>query len=736
MMYQPDSNDEMPEWLQDPPEDMGDDSKSEAPVSPQEEQTTPEDQPLPKENAELFLDTGWLDDFLETEESENAQEEQDDDTPDWLKNIRELKRVTGTLTLPDSELIKDTDWLEKLQTGTGGTDSEDDSVVKPAKITDTDNEQMEEFLSQIESESKASGEVPEWLQQIRSQQPEPAKQPDSVKDPNSKGWLESVRNKHSQDTQKHEIISDKTEEEIIKKEPEHPDKSTPDWLHGLEEKSSKHQAQKQEAEKVSHDLPEWLQDIMSGVSEEEFELEVPLIEAKPEPLVESVEDEITPSEDLPSEQIPKEENWVDQFKLDGIKIPQEELPDWVFEPSDTPEITEEAPEVEDVSPEAEEEPEELKSAEIPTWMDEYVPDSIADDVSRPKQKPEDIYKKGPFGELNQSLPLEPVVKKITPPNIPTQDILLTDIQEKHVSYIFDLIKTESTGQKIGSRSIFTPQPILQILIALALMIGVIFPLFGQKSITQPDTVPVNVQQVYDEIETLTTGDNVLVAVDYQAGFAAELENGAGQILNEILATGANISLISSNAIGPGLIDHLINSQLPDELQEPDQSYSSFGYISGGSAALLQFAEDPKDTSAEYFKENPTLSSISNIRDFSMVLVITDDLNNARSWLEQVQPKLTGNISQNNQLPFLMLTSSQLEALIHPYYTTSPQKLNGYISGLKGISQFETLTTSDLENDLWDGYSRGISVTFLILIIGSAYHFINTRFLTNKKQQDI
>jgi len=761
MMYQPDPNDEMPDWLQDLPDDTGDDSKSESPVSPpedqatlddqtaQEDQTTPEEQAPPEENGELGLDTGWLDDLIE-EADENVQDKIIDDTPEWLKNIRELKRVTGTLTLPDDEHSKDPVWLEKL-----GLDSnqEEDSAEKPAEEADIHKEQLDEILSVIESKTDADGETPEWLQKIRQEQGDPGKQPVSEEDSDRSGWLDSIRDKHFEDTQKHEVISDKTEEEIVKKEPASPEKRTPDWLHGLEEKSSIHQSQKQERDKPINDLPEWLQDIMAGTSEEEIKLDIPLPEVEPHL---STEDEIISSEDPVPDETPKEEDWIDKFRLDGIKISQEDLPEWVFEPADTPEIKEiepsdtseveefepsETSEIEEFEPSktseiVEEEVPELEAAKIPTWLDDFVPENILDTDSSPKDQAKGHYLKGPLLELDHPLPLEPAIKKISPPNIPTQDILLTDIQEKHVSYIFDLIKSESAGQKIGSRRVFVPQPLLQTLIALALMIGIIFSFLGQKNMIKPDSAPVNVQQFVHDIEDLTAGDNVLVAVDYQASFAGELENGAGQIMNQILSTGANINFISSNPIGPGLIDHLVSSHLPAELQEPDQSYFSLGYISGGSAALLHFAENPKETTAAHIEEYPNLSSISSIKDYSMVLVITDDLNNARSWLEQVQPKITGTISHENQLPFLMLTSSQLEALIHPYYATSPQKLNGYLSGLKAMSQFESLSSSEPENDLWNGYSRGISTTFLILIAGSAYYFINSKFLNKQRQQDI
>ena len=119
----------------------------------------------------------------------------------------------------------------------------------------------------------------------------------------------------------------------------------------------------------------------------------------------------------------------------------------------------------------------------------------------------------------------------------------------------------------------------------------------------------------------------------------------------------------------------------------------------------------------------------------MVIVATDDLNLARSWFEQVQPKLAGPINSENHSPFLMVTSSQLESVIHPYFETSPQKLNGYISGLKGFTLFGSASNSDQDTDLWDRYSRGISISFLILLIGSIYQLFASVITDKQRQQD-
>ena len=705
MMYQPMSDDELPDWLDDLPEKMEDNSEFEPGYSSEEEQSHEEHTP-PEESAEPSSDTEWLDDFLEDEVKSK------DDTPEWLKNIRELKTVTGSLKLPDvKDINDDPDWLGNLRPG-----SDQKEEIKEEYIEEDIEEDPPEVIEPDPEKPENPDESPEWLEKIRSQQVISSDQPDlEGGDSNHPDWLDSIRNKYFEDTQKQKIYEEKPEKESSDEEIDFQKEDTPDWLHGLEEKSGIGEPQEQEEKEVKDDLPDWLQDIMAGRAQEEESLVTPSADAESLDINDLDEDE-----GQLSDQLPKEEDWIDQFKLDGIEIPQEDLPDWVLEPAEP---------TEDFEIE-EDQIEELEAAEIPSWLDDFVPESILDTSSSPKYQPEDVYLKGPLVELNNPLPLEPAIKNISPPIIPTQDILLTDIQEKHVSYIFDLIKSEGAGQKITSRGISIPQPILKLVVTLALFIGIIFPLFGQKNIATPDFMPANVLSFSEELDALSIDDNVLIAVEYQAAFAGELESGTGEILNTILSKGAKIDFISTNPVGPGLIDHLAKSHISAEFQTDDQEYSSIGYISGGSAAMLRFAEDPIKTSPTFYEDHPTLSAISSIQDYSMLLVITDDFNNARSWLEQVQPKLISSTNPANHTPFLMITSSQLEALIHPYYATDPQKINGYLTGIKGISQFGP---SDVQ--LWDGYSRAISISLLIIIFGSVSQIISVRFTNRQRQQD-
>ena len=68
----------------------------------------------------------------------------------------------------------------------------------------------------------------------------------------------------------------------------------------------------------------------------------------------------------------------------------------------------------------------------------------------------------------------------------------------------------------------------------------------------------------------------------------------------------------------------------------------------------------------------------------MVLVITDDADTARGWIEQVQPKLVDPLSPT---PMTMVVSAQAEPLVYPSYLPFPKQVDGLVSGIAGGAYF-------------------------------------------------
>jgi hypothetical protein len=112
---------------------------------------------------------------------------------------------------------------------------------------------------------------------------------------------------------------------------------------------------------------------------------------------------------------------------------------------------------------------------------------------------------------------------------------------------------------------------------------------------------------------------------------------------------------------------------------------------------------------------PPLQGIEGINDFSMVVVIVDDPDVARAWVEQVQPYLTGD---DVETPLVMVVSAQSEPLIRPYYEAIPRQLQGFVAGMRGGASYARLTGRvSLTSEYWDAFSAGLTVAAVLIAIG-------------------
>jgi hypothetical protein len=160
---------------------------------------------------------------------------------------------------------------------------------------------------------------------------------------------------------------------------------------------------------------------------------------------------------------------------------------------------------------------------------------------------------------------------------------------------------------------------------------------------------------------------------------------------------------------------------------------NLGYLSGGSAALLNFASSParampqQDASGQSLWAQAPLAGISTINDFALVLVITDNPDLARSWVEQVSRFLDPDGSGTGT-PMVMAISAQAEPLVYPYYITSPKQVTGYVSGIGGGAYYENITTqASVASRYWDAYNIGLMLTALVIALGAVVNLAQQSF---------
>ena len=226
---------------------------------------------------------------------------------------------------------------------------------------------------------------------------------------------------------------------------------------------------------------------------------------------------------------------------------------------------------------------------------------------------------------------------------------------------------------------------------------------------------------------------MLVAVDYEPGFSGELDGGAVSVLGHLAGKGSLVTFVSTTYNGPALAQRLVQqvNRQPAFLQAPFTNYVNLGYIPGGVTGLAAFAQAPQavlsyDLQANSVWTTAPFDSSKGIGNFGMVIVITQDTDTARNWIEQVGPEL-------GETPLQMVVSSQAEPLVQPYYAGIPRQVSGIVTGLTGGVAYEVLEgTSGIASQSWDAYSISLTLAVIIFLVGGVFG-VSSFTLTQYKQ---
>jgi hypothetical protein len=507
---------------------------------------------------------------------------------------------------------------------------------------------------------------------------------------------------------------------------------------------------------------DWLESLLAdagaGESEEPAIEEEPAekLGAETEPSQEELEQEISSEENqaIPLEPFEKPD-WLasleasSTIKLEGgmfgaepvqeetaaIEVPEEESiesidqPDWLTkvlpeEPPESPEETEEG----------------LAAAELPTWLEALRPS----DATLPTGPVEDIsgaevVKAGPLSGLRGVLSAQP--SAIRPQKPPTYSIKLrvTDEQQARMQMMEDLLADEGKPKPLPAQHAITSQNILRLIIAIALLLPMVWLIIRksqQTSMPQPGNVP-GVVDFTQSIQKLPSDAAVLVAFDYEAGFAGEMNLAATNVITQLMNKNAYLTLVSTMSSGPAMAESVIKNAFAD--LSADQgvylNYANLGYIPGGTMGLLGLVNSPKSIlpyslDGSNVWAGAPLNAITGIEDFSAVVVMTNDPDTARIWIEQASPKLL-----EVGTPLLIVTSAQAEPLIRPYFESSPAQVQGLISGLTGGIAYARTFGNTQVNGEWDAFSAGITISVVILLVGSIAGVTVKMLPANRKMEN-
>jgi hypothetical protein len=397
--------------------------------------------------------------------------------------------------------------------------------------------------------------------------------------------------------------------------------------------------------------------------------------------------------------------------------PGSALPIWLAKESEEEELAQE--------PGAEGE-EELTRADLPSWLQAMKPVGVtaAAAALTGESEPQQIEGAGPLAGLRGALPAEPDVSQAQKPPVYSIKLQVTEPQQAQAELLGSLVEAEGRPQALPRSPVIRSQDVVRLLFAVLLIFPVLFVMltgFPQFGLPMP---AMEVNEVREIVDGLAPGSPVLLAVDYQPGFSGEMDAVALPVVQHLYERGAYLALVSTISTGPVQAEHLI-SQVQSTSGAPLQIQANtvnLGYIPGGAAGLLGFAQSPRDViptnlQGERVWETAGLQGVASLEKFALVVVATENPDVSRYWIEQVQPQLGAT-------PMVMLLSAQAEPMVWPYYDAWPPQVQGLVGGLAGGAAYLVQGSQSGEaTQFWSPYAAGVLIAVVLMILGGIFYLI-------------
>ena len=385
--------------------------------------------------------------------------------------------------------------------------------------------------------------------------------------------------------------------------------------------------------------------------------------------------------------------------------------------------------------------EEIEPAQLPGWLQAMRPVEAV--VSESAAAPEDVgrvERAGPLVGLRGLLTGENLVTQYQKPPTISVKLSVSDKQRINASLLENILAEESQPKKLRRERTRAPQTLMRLLVGLLLIAVLAITLFSgglPAGLSTPILYSAETVQFNSLVSGLPQGAPVLLAVDYEAGLSGEMNVSAAAVIDQLVAKQARLVLVSTIPAGPILGQQLINAaaQKQSGYSLADKTVN-LGYLAGGATSLQEFALNPKQAAAYALDSTITgvkawdsqaLLGVNGLQDFACIIVLTDNSELGRAWVEQVQTLVPST-------PMLMVVSAQAAPVMQPYYESSQVK--GIVAGLAGGMTYEQLRQAPgAAHAYWGAFQAGLLTAMILIIIGILFQGVLALFPASKNKRE-
>lgn len=415
--------------------------------------------------------------------------------------------------------------------------------------------------------------------------------------------------------------------------------------------------------------------------------------------------ELTPQQVIPPDEmdltepdiseVPELDEVISTAAIDAegeFPIAVEDLPDWLVEEKPESETQED-----EVQEEAQPEPppeKKIEKAQLPAWLASLRPvHSVNQEVpaSEPEPEPQpEVVDHGILAGIHGTLPASHSPQLVKETHAFGSELRLSPAQRRNVNLLRLLVQTEDDDQqsqevKQNGRG---NQKLLRLLVTALVLLLVIIPLFSTsvRGVT-PALYSTEVVDALGIIQSLPENTPVLVTAHFEAGLAGELDWTAQPMLRHLVERRVPLALSSTNVTGFAILKKMVGDAVKTGTgYAVDEKVVELGYLPGGTIGLGALVVNPLaalpfTTDIQPVGEVNVLKGINSLSDFGAVILITDNPDVARTWIEQI-----GRASA--PVRTLVVVSAQAAPLVQPYFASG--QVNGIVSGVSGALTYEVL----------------------------------------------
>jgi hypothetical protein len=389
-----------------------------------------------------------------------------------------------------------------------------------------------------------------------------------------------------------------------------------------------------------------------------------------------------------------------------------EMPDWLSnigptEQKSAPATLQETPQ------------ESIAPAELPSWVQAMRPvetalPSLETALPTPDRPLEN---QGPLAGLRGVLPAAPEFTPSGKPKAYSIRLQTTESQQANASLLEQMLASETQAKPISTSSTFLSQRVLRRVIAVLMLLLVTFTLLaGTEIISLPANLPGESGMILPVLEALPEGAPALLIFDYEPALAGELEASAAPFVDHLIGyRHPRLTILSTSPTGAALAERFMATTQSRHNYIRGQNYINLGYLPGGSAGILSFAENPHKAMPFDAAWNSTVAQgVNQFSDYAVVILLTDQSETARAWIEQTAARRKGH-------PLLIVSSAQAAPMIQPYLLSG--QVNGLVNGLHGGAAFGQVTGfSSLVRRYWDTYNLSTLFAAMLIVVGGLWNF--------------